>query len=186
VDPSIKSLNQFTDNIGKAEALSIEIASILQESEQSTKGLISKDESPWLPSKTARAKSTVPKNASRRKRGAKPRKGGSPRHKADIGGGVKQKAEDQSPQLLPVSPTLFSRYNREEIYEKLWKEPFKDVAREYGLTYFTLRKICERLWIPVPGRSYLARKAANEPVVPQPPLPKVQVQRREKATGTKS
>ena len=185
MDPSIQSLNRFTDNIGKVEALSIEIASILQGSAQGSKSLLTKDISPWLPSRTTPAKSAAPRDASRSKKGAVPRKGDSA-HEADTEDAVKPTLTTPSVQTLPVSPGLFSRYNREEIYEKVWKAPFEDVATEYGLTYFTLRKICERLWIPLPGRSYLARKAAGQPVVPQPPLPKVQVERKENATGTKS
>ena len=180
MDPSIQSLNRLTENMGKAEALSIEIASILQESAQLSKGLITKDESPWLPTKTARAKSAVSRNASRRKNGAKPRNGASSRQEADTGDTNMPEAADPSPQPLPVSPGLFSRYNREEIYEKAWKIPMQELAKEYGLSYDTFRKTCERLWIPVPGRGYLARKAAGQPVVPQPSLPRVLVERNER------
>lgn len=180
VDPSIQSLNRFMDNIGKAEALSIEIAGILQESAQSSKGMITKDLSPWLPSKTVRAKATLPKNTPRRKKGAKARKSASSNIEADPGVANKPEAADPSPQPLPVSSGLFYRYDREEIYAKVWKAPIEDVAKELDLTDFTLRKTCERLWIPIPGRGYWTRKAAGQPVVPAPPLPKVQVQRMER------
>jgi hypothetical protein len=186
VDPSIQSLNRFTDNIDKLEALSIEIATILKGSAQGPKSLLTKDISPWLPSETTHAKAAVPRDASRSKKSSRPRKGSSALHKADTEDAVRPTLTTPPVQLLPVSRELFSRYNREEIYEKLWKTPFQDVANEYGLAYDTLRKTCERLWIPIPGRSYLGKKAAGQPVVPQPPLPKVQVERTKEATGTKS
>ncbi len=187
VDPSIQNLNRFTDNVGKIEALSAEIASILRESKQGAKPLTIKDETPWLPSRPARARSTASKSRSPKHRGVKLRKGTSPRRKADTEGGVRPPAIDSAPQLLRVSPRLFSKYNREEVYEKVWKAPIQEVAEDYGVTDFTLRKTCERLWIPVPNRGYWARKAAGQPVVSPPPLPQVAVSRKvKKATGTNS
>src|SRR5208283_2410827 len=71
VDPSIQSLNRFTDNMGKAEALTAEIASILRESGHSNKSLITKDESPWLANRTAPVRSPRKGHASSKKRRAK-------------------------------------------------------------------------------------------------------------------
>jgi hypothetical protein len=184
VDPSIQSLNRFTESIGKAEALSIEIANILQDAAQSSNGLIKKDITPWLPVKPIKIKPTRSKSASRGKVARKPSKGTASSATSGEGGSVKPPATVPPPPPLPVSPGLFSRYDREEIYEKVWKAPIEDVAKEYGITSDTLRVTCNRLWIPIPNRAYWVRKAAGQPVVCAPPLPKVQVQRKERATGT--
>lgn len=186
VDPSIQSLNRFTDNIGKAEALFAEIANILRSSVQCTTPLIIKDQSPWLVSRRAKVRSKVSGGATRKQKGGKPRKSATLKRKAGPSSVVKPKEVQPVPQPLPVSRGLLSRYNREGIYDKVWKMPFTDLAKEYKMTNDTLRKVCERLWIPFPGRGYLERRAAGQPVIPQPPLPKVQVERRERANGTRS
>jgi len=126
VDPSIQSLNLFTENVNKAEALSAEIDSILQGSGQSRKSLIT----------------------------------------------------FVQPVASPVEPS--SRYNRGELYEQVWTVRMRELAPVYGVSESGLRKACTRLRIPMPGHGYWARKAANQPVVPPPPLPEVPVQTREK------
>ncbi len=178
VDPSIQSLNRLAENISKADTLSAEIANVLQGAAQSGKSLIAKGESSDAAGRISPPKSKVSGHPERRR----------PRQRQDsVEPPAKRKATRSSSDALPVSPGLFYRYNRDEIYEKVWKMPLPEVAKEYGITDFTLRKTCERLWIPVPGRGYWARKAANQPVVSPPPLPKVQVLRRMKRViGTKS
>jgi hypothetical protein len=179
-------LNRFTDNIAKAEALSAEIASILRESGKSNKSLTTKDESPWLASRTAPAKSNRKGGASPKQRVAKLPKGAEAGDEASTEPVAKPISSDSFTKPLPVSPELFSRYDRGEIYEKVWKMPIDDVAKGYSITEFTFRRTCGRLWIPLPSRRYMERKAAGQPVAPQPPLPEVQVQRRtKKATVTK-
>jgi hypothetical protein len=44
-------------------------------------------------------------------------------------------------------------------------------ASEYGVSDVALGKICRKLYIPVPGRGYWNKKAANQPVEPRPSLP---------------
>jgi hypothetical protein len=68
-----------------------------------------------------------------------------------------------------------SRYDREDLYEKVWSAPMTTVAKEFGVSDVALAKTCRKLHIPVPGRGYWAKKAANQPVAPRPALPKVQV-----------
>jgi hypothetical protein len=74
-----------------------------------------------------------------------------------------------------VSPLLTDRYDREELYAKVWTLTMRTVAKEYGVSDVAIGKTCRKLYIPVPGRGYWAKKAANQPVAPRPPLPKVQV-----------
>ena len=100
MDPSIQSLNRFTDNLDKVEALSAVIAVILRDSKQDVESLITKDETPWLPNRPASARSTPSKSRSSRQRGVKLRKIASLRRKADTVGGVKPTTIDPAPQLL--------------------------------------------------------------------------------------
>jgi hypothetical protein len=67
-----------------------------------------------------------------------------------------------------------SRYNRKELYSKVWKFPMRVLAKEFGVSDVALAKTCKKLHIPVPGRGYWAKKAADQAVDPRPPLPKVQ------------
>jgi hypothetical protein len=65
------------------------------------------------------------------------------------------------------------KLTREELYERVWAEPMKNLAPHYGLSDVGLAKTCKRLRVPVPGRGYWAKKAAGHPVKmkPLPPLP---------------
>jgi hypothetical protein len=74
---------------------------------------------------------------------------------------------------LPVSRILMVRYDREELYEKVWRMPVRLAAREYGVSDVAIGKVCRKLHIPVPGRGYWAKRAANRPVEPRPPLPQL-------------
>jgi len=72
-------------------------------------------------------------------------------------------------------------WDRELLYAEVWAEPVSLVARKYGISDVMLAKICRKLAIPVPGRGYWARKAAeqrpkqiplrqmaNAPAIPRP------------------
>ena len=68
-----------------------------------------------------------------------------------------------------------ARYNRKELYNRVWMVPMWTLPKEFGVSDVALGKTCKKLHIPVPGRGYWAKKAANQPVDPRPALPKVQV-----------
>jgi hypothetical protein len=68
-----------------------------------------------------------------------------------------------------------ARYNREELYEKVWTMPVRDIAKEYGVSDVAIGKTCRKLLIPLTGKGYWAKKAANQPVRPRPPLQIVQI-----------
>ena len=65
------------------------------------------------------------------------------------------------------------RLTREDLYDKVWAEPMRTLARHYGLSDVGLAKTCKRLRVPVPGRGYWAKKAAGHTLKPKPlpPLP---------------
>ena len=73
-----------------------------------------------------------------------------------------------------VSRELLARYNREELYEKVWQRPVQRLAKEFGISDVGLAKVCRKLFVPLPGRGYWARKAAGQKVGPRPALPPVQ------------
>ena len=45
-----------------------------------------------------------------------------------------------------------TRLTREELYDKVWTEPVRTVARQFGISDVGLAKDCKRLKIPLPGR----------------------------------
>lgn len=72
-----------------------------------------------------------------------------------------------------VSPVLMARYDRKELYDKVWAMPVRIMAKEYGVSNVAIAKTCRKLHVPVPGTGYWAKKAANRPVEPRPPLPQL-------------
>jgi hypothetical protein len=84
--------------------------------------------------------------------------------------GLKYEDRRASKQQLPPAG-LLHHYNREELYEKVWSEPSRNVARQYGFSDVRLGKVCKALWVPVPGRGYWAKKAAGKPTPKRPSLP---------------
>jgi hypothetical protein len=61
-------------------------------------------------------------------------------------------------------------YRRTDLYEEIWKDPVRTVAKRYGVSDVALGKICRKLNVPVPGLGYWARIRVGQTVSP-PPLP---------------
>jgi hypothetical protein len=76
---------------------------------------------------------------------------------------------------MEVPASLMARYDREELYRSVWTAPMRELAKQHGISDVALAKTCRKLVIPVPGRGYWAKKAANRRVDPPPPLPTVQI-----------
>jgi hypothetical protein len=83
----------------------------------------------------------------------------------------RRKTTGASPKTLTVPLGLMARYNRKDLYEKVWSYPMRTVAKEFGVSDVALAKTCRKLHVPAPGRGYWAKKAANHPVGPRPSLP---------------
>lgn len=66
-----------------------------------------------------------------------------------------------------------TRVSGDELYEKVWTEPVRTVAKGFGVSDVALAKQCRRLKIPLPGRGYWSKKAAGKYVrrLPLPALP---------------
>ena len=63
-----------------------------------------------------------------------------------------------------------SGITREGLYQTVWSEPIRVVAKQFGLSDQGLAKLCRRLAIPLPKRGYWAKLRAGHRL-PQPPLP---------------
>ncbi len=62
-------------------------------------------------------------------------------------------------------------YEREKLYEEVWKEPVLIVANRYGVSNVALAKACRKLAVPLPPRGYWARIRAGRNAHPRPSLP---------------
>src|SRR4051794_2095749 len=68
-------------------------------------------------------------------------------------------------------------YERATLYEEVWKEPVRDVAKRYRISDVALSKTCRRRDIPLPPQGYWLRpkaKRGKRPTLP-PVKPGVEV-----------
>jgi hypothetical protein len=73
-------------------------------------------------------------------------------------------------------------YRRSELYEQVWKEPVRTVAKRYGVSDVALGKICRKLSVPLPGLGYWTRIRLGQ-TVPRPPLPQMDQHHAERRVG---
>jgi len=66
-----------------------------------------------------------------------------------------------------------SKWNRQELYEKVWQFPLRKLAVEYNISDVGLAKICHKLKIPLPGLCHWTKIACGH-TIPRPPLPEVE------------
>ena len=52
--------------------------------------------------------------------------------------------------------------SRQQLYEEVWADPVRVVAKKYGLSDVGLAKICRKLRIPLPGVGYWAKLRAGK------------------------
>ena len=57
---------------------------------------------------------------------------------------------------------MAKRLSRKELYELVWSEPMRILARRSGISDVALKKACARAEIPTPGLGHWARKAARK------------------------
>src|SRR5258708_36681375 len=64
-------------------------------------------------------------------------------------------------------------YRRSELYQQVWAEPVREVAKRYGVSDVALAKTCCKLAVPLPGVGYWTRKRAGRKIrqTPLPPAP---------------
>jgi hypothetical protein len=62
------------------------------------------------------------------------------------------------------------KWDRQELYEKVWRVPLRKLAAEYGVSDVALGKICRKLQIPLPGAGHWTKIDCGHSI-PRPPLP---------------
>jgi hypothetical protein len=88
---------------------------------------------------------------------------------------LKLDIEDKQSKGRQAPPAyLLAQYNREELYEKVWSLPTREVAKHYGFSDVRLGKLCKILKVPKPGRGYWAKKEAGKPTPKRPALPSLE------------
>jgi hypothetical protein len=68
---------------------------------------------------------------------------------------------------------VWEKYDRDELYKKVWEQPLLKVAEEFGVSAVALGKTCKKLSVPVPGRGHWAKLAHGKQGAKKPPLPKL-------------
>jgi hypothetical protein len=175
VHPNTQSLNWIAENANKVEALRAEITGILQAAQSTSNPSTPRVAMESAVDQTASAESSNIVQASAQHAVSKHIQTAPLRHRTSSMRAAKPKKNGTAPQPLTVSPGLMSRYNRKELYEKVWKVPMQRLAKEFGVSDVALAKTCKKLHIPVPGRGYWAKKMANQPVAARPVLPSVSI-----------
>lgn len=66
--------------------------------------------------------------------------------------------------------------SRERLYEEVWTTPMKHVGTKYGLSGTDVRRMCDKLQIPVPAQGHWTRVQMGLPIQRQPLLPLKQSQ----------
>lgn len=64
------------------------------------------------------------------------------------------------------------RMDRQEFFKRVWSTPLYKLAEEWGLSDTGLRKKCQRLKVPTPGRGYWQKVKAGKKVC-RPSLPEI-------------
>src|ERR1700686_5302138 len=65
-----------------------------------------------------------------------------------------------------------NKWDRQELYERVWQLPLRTLAAEYGVSDVALGKVCRKLQIPLPGLGHWTKLECGH-VIPRPPLPEV-------------
>jgi hypothetical protein len=95
--------------------------------------------------------------------------------------GLKYEEKRSSKEWTPPAH-LLAQYNRAELYEKVWSEPMRILAQQYGVSDVYLARVCRLLRIPLPGLGYWAKKNAGKATKKRPPLPPVPSEREQQQT----
>lgn len=87
----------------------------------------------------------------------------------------------EGPPRVPEWP--ITKYDRDRLYEEVWKTPMGVLARQYGVSVSAIRQACQRLAVPTPPRGFWNRGAAARETFPRPELPQTPVQSRRHASS---
>ena|SRR6266480_2484779 len=95
--------------------------------------------------------------------------------------GLKYEEKRNSKEWTPPAH-LLSKYNRAELYEKVWSQPMRILAQQYGVSDAYLGRVCRLLRIPLPGLGYWTKKSAGRTAKKRPRLPLLPGEREEQET----
>jgi ankyrin repeat protein len=84
--------------------------------------------------------------------------------------GLKYEEKRNSKEWVPPAH-LLAKYDREQLYEKVWSQPMRILAQQYGVSDVCLARVCRLLRVPLPGLGYWAKRAAGRATKNRPPLP---------------
>jgi hypothetical protein len=84
------------------------------------------------------------------------------------------KSVSPAPSIPPISRNLLKRYNREDIYDRVWRKPIWQVAKDLCHTEHALCNACIKLYIPTPPRGYWGLKPSNRNSIARPHLPNIE------------
>ena len=65
---------------------------------------------------------------------------------------------------------MHTKYDRDKLYNEIWKKPMTTVAASYGISDVALNKMCKKLNVPTPGKGYWQKVRAGAKI-DRPPLP---------------
>jgi AcrR family transcriptional regulator len=73
-----------------------------------------------------------------------------------------------------IDGSAASKFSRQTLYDLVWSKPLAGAAIEVGLSANGLAKLCDRLMIPRPARTYWTRvgRTSGDPRPPLPPAPR--------------
>jgi len=77
------------------------------------------------------------------------------------------------PSIPTISRNLLKRYDREDIYDRVWRKPVWQVANDLGITEHALCNACIKLYIPTPPRGYWNLKESNRNSIERHLLPDI-------------
>jgi hypothetical protein len=74
------------------------------------------------------------------------------------------------PASSPIHKQLLTKYDRRQVYEKVWETPIWQAAKLFGVRERALSVACIRLHIPTPPPGYWTRQEDNRKSISRPPL----------------
>lgn len=68
---------------------------------------------------------------------------------------------------------MAQRLTRRDLYDLVWSEPMRTLAKQFSISDVALKKTCARAHIPTPDRGYWAKREAGKPTeqIQLPPRP---------------
>jgi hypothetical protein len=67
---------------------------------------------------------------------------------------------------------ITTTYRRSDLFQQVWTEPMRDVAKRYGVSDVALKKTCRKLRVPLPDAGHWNKRPERRDATPNlPPLP---------------